>query len=72
MINKKRLLSYMALSGHNYRTLSIALGINKNTFGNKINGKVPFNTYEVARICEVCNINDPQAKIDIFLSGMTQ
>ena len=72
MINKRLLKSYMALSGHNNRTLSIALGVSKNTIGDKINGKTPFNTCEVARICELCNITDPQAKIDIFLSGMTQ
>lgn len=43
------------------------LGISINGITNKLNGRSEFKAGEVAKICEVLSINDPQDKIDIFL-----
>lgn len=64
-INK--LKGKMAEKGYSQRSLAAALGISKNTLNAKVNGKVPFNTLEVAKICEVLEIREGSEKVAIFL-----
>lgn len=48
----------------------VAAGINlhKNTFSQKMTGKVQFNTDEIMRLCDFLDITDPAKKVAIFLS----
>lgn len=72
MVNKNKLMSFAVANGLNQRTLSILIRNSENTFSKKINGKIPFSTDEVIRICEECKINDIQDKVDIFLCQVSQ
>ena len=41
--------------------------MSKNTLNSKVNGKIPFNTDEIERICTSLSIVDPVEKASIFL-----
>ena len=41
--------------------------MSKNTLNSKVNGKIPFNTVEIERICEKLGIHDGAEKASIFL-----
>lgn len=54
-------------AGYNQKTIATLINMSPNTFGKKINGKTPFNTDEIGKICEVLLISSDQEKIEIFL-----
>lgn len=54
-------------AGYSQRSLALELGMSKNTLNAKVNGKVPFNTIEIERICEKLGIRDVAEKAAIFL-----
>lgn len=62
-----KLKGKIAEAGYSQRSLAMELGMSKNTLNSKINGKVPFNTDEIERICEKLNIHDNAEKAAIFL-----
>lgn len=66
MANNK-LKGKIAEKGYTQRALAEKLGMSKNTLSAKINRKVPFNTVEVAKICEILDIRDGAEKAAIFL-----
>lgn len=55
-------------AGYSQRSLALELGISKNTLNAKINGKLPFNTVEIEKICEKLGIHDCVEKASIFLA----
>lgn len=72
MINKKLLLSKMVAEGENQGTLADKIGVSKNTFCAKINGKGFFNTQEISDICDILKIEDGGEKAEIFLANPSQ
>ena len=67
MIDKNRLLGAMAREGYSQRRLAQILKISKNTLNTKINGRTPFDTDLIDRICAVLNITDYKERGRIFL-----
>lgn len=55
-------------AGYSQRSLAAEIGMSKNTLNSKINGKKPFNTVEIERLCEKLGIYDGAEKASIFLS----
>lgn len=55
-------------AGFSQRSLASALGMSKNTLNSKVNGKTPFNTIEIERICKILGIYDAAEKASIFLN----
>ena len=68
MINKKLLLSKMVVKGESQSTMADKIGVSKNTFCAKINGKGFFNTQEISDICDILGIEDGSEKAEIFLA----
>lgn len=64
----RKLKGKIAEAGYSQRSLAAELGMSKNTLNSKINGKIPFNTLEIERICEKLGIVDGTEKAAIFLS----
>ena len=54
-------------AGYTQRSLAKEIGMSKNTLNSKINGKIPFNTDEIERICICLSIVNPVEKASIFL-----
>lgn len=54
-------------AGYSQRSLAAALGMSKNTLNAKVNGKIPFNTNEIEKICDKLGIYDGAEKAAIFL-----
>ena len=67
MINVNALAGRIASAGYSKTRLAKELGVSKNTFCDKANGKRPFNTLEIERICEKLGITSGAEKADIFL-----
>lgn len=63
-----KLKGKIAEAGYSQRSLAVELGMSKNTLNSKVNGKAPFNTFEVELICEKLGICDAAEKAAIFLS----
>ncbi len=54
-------------AGYTQKSLAKEIGMSKNTLNSKINGKIPFNTDEIERICSCLSIVNPVEKASIFL-----
>lgn len=54
-------------AGYSQRSLARELGISKNTLNAKVNGKTPFNTVEIEKLCDKLGISDCAEKASIFL-----
>ena len=54
-------------AGFSQRSLAKELGMSKNTLNSKVNGKIPFNTVEIRRLCDILNIDSNDEKASIFL-----
>lgn len=68
MLNKYKLLAKMVESGYTQRSLAKRIGISKNTFNSKVNGKGYFDTKQIEDICDVLNITSGMEKSEIFLA----
>lgn len=66
-MNKLKFLGKMVESGYTQKSLAVELGMSENTLGSRINGRSPFDTNEIDKICELCKIQDPIEKATIFL-----
>lgn len=66
-MNKNKLAGAIASAGLTQRELAKKIGISKNTFSAKMNGKSFFNTDEIDKICNELLICDNIEKVDIFL-----
>ena len=71
-MNGNLLRGEIAARGYTLRELANLSGISRTSLSAKINGKRPFDTDEVVRLCEVLGITDPVKKIDIFLTTSSQ
>lgn len=58
--------------GFSQTSLAPKVGMSKNTLNAKVNGRIPFNTDEIMRMCTVLNIVDNVEKSVIFLGGSSQ
>ena len=72
MIDKNRLRAAIVREGHTQRTLAEKVGVSVNTISAKLNRRIPFNTDEIEKICEVLSITDPAEKVQIFLAPSSQ
>ncbi len=68
MVNKTLLMKEIVGAGYNQKSFSKKIGMNKNTFNSRINGKSDFTTGEVDACCKALNIVDAEMKVLIFLS----
>lgn len=66
-MSDNKLKGKIAEKGYSQRRLADALGVSKNTLNAKVNKRIPFNTVEIAKICEVLDIHDAAEKAAIFL-----
>lgn len=67
-MNKNLLLGKIAASGLTCKQVATLIGVSKNTFSAKINGKTYFDTEQIDRLCDVLHIDDDEEKVKIFLS----
>lgn len=67
-MNSAKLKGKILEAGYTQRTLADPMGMSKNTLNGKINGRIPFNTLEINRLCEILGISDDSEKVHIFLS----
>lgn len=72
MLNKNKLLGAIVSAGMTQNQVASKIGVSKNTFSAKINGKSCFDTAQVEKICEVIGVTDPVEKANIFLSQSSQ
>ena len=68
MTDKYKLRAKMALAGVSQNELADKIGMSKNTFSGKINGRGCFTTDQVNKICNVLQITDAGEKVEIFLA----
>lgn len=66
-MQKKQLLSQMALKGKSPSQIAREIGICENSMYNKLNGKRPFTVGEAQKICDVLGIEDDGIRSLIFL-----
>ena len=66
-VNKKMLLSVMALNGDNQSTLAAALDLPHSAISCRLKGKIDFRVSEIVRIRKRYNLN-PQQVFDIFFT----
>ena len=59
-LNVPRLKSQMVLNGYTNEKLSKELGISKSAFSKKLTGKVEFSRYELEKLIEILDIDDPR------------
>lgn len=64
---RNKLKGKIVEAGYTQRSLAKEVGMSKNTLNSKVNGKTPFNTDEIERICTSLSIVDPVEKASIFL-----
>ena len=67
-MSNNKLKGKIAEAGYSQRSLAAELGMSKNTLNAKVNGKIPFNTVEIERLCDKLEIYDGAEKAAIFLS----
>ena len=67
-----KLKGKIAEAGYSQCSLAAELKISRNSLNSKINGKTPFNTVEIERICEKLGISDRAEKAAIFLEHASQ
>lgn len=72
MLNKNKLLGAIVSAGMTQNQVAARIGVSKNTFSAKMNGKTYFNIDQVEKICALVGITDPVEKADIFLSQSSQ
>lgn len=72
MVNKNRLLGFIASAGLTQTSLAQKIGMNKDTLSLKINNRSDFKTGEIERICSVLQITKAADKVDIFLCKTSQ
>lgn len=72
MIDKKKLLGKMIYAGYDQTQFSKLIGMSKNSFSSKINGKGYFDTKQILQMCKLLDIDTDKEKVDIFLRDASQ
>lgn len=62
------LISLIERSGLKKSYIADKVGFSRTTFCKKINNKVPFNQYEIERLCEILKISDLKVKEAVFFA----
>ena len=62
----------IVMAGYSQRSLAKELHMSVNTLNSKVNGKIPFDTDEVTRLCDLIHITDDAEKAYIFLTKSSQ
>lgn len=71
-MNGNKLRAHIFSAGYTQGKLAREIGISPNTMSAKINGKSPFDTIEIERICRILGITSSKDKAEIFLSHSSQ
>lgn len=72
MMNIAKLKGKIVENGLSQHACAKAIGMSKNTFNSRVNGKSQFNLDEISRLCSLLNINDVEEKVNIFLPNSSQ
>lgn len=67
MVNTALLCDRISAAGFTHADVAKAIGMSKNTFSAYLNGKKSFRVDQINIMCELLNIHDNDAKIQIFL-----
>ena len=67
-MNARKLAAALVENGLTQKEAAKQIGLSANSFSARMVGKHPFNTDEVQKLCELLRIDDPQTKVEIFLS----
>jgi len=70
MVNKNLLMGKIVGSGNTQTSIAQKMGISKNTFNEKINGKKRFYSDEVLRVCEIVGVDTAEEMAKIFYPGI--
>lgn len=65
---RNKLKGKMVEAGYSQLSLAKEIGMSRNTLSSKLNGKTPFNTDEIERICDKLGIIDNAERAAIFLT----
>jgi len=68
MLNKRMLAGQIIIAGYTHAQVAKMLGISKNTFSARMNGRGFFDTDQVVKLCEILEITDPYEKERIFFA----
>lgn len=63
-----KIFGIMAEKGISQRELAEKIGLSLETVNGRLNGRKPFKTDEVIKLCEILGITDPKTKAEIFLT----
>ena len=67
-MNARKLAAALVENGLTQKEAAKQIGLSANSFSARMVGKRPFNADEVQKLCELLRIDDPQTKVEIFLS----
>lgn len=67
MTDTKTLKDKIRAKGYKISFVAAYLGISHASLSNKINNRTDFKSIEIAKLCDLLNIEDPAEKSDIFL-----
>jgi len=68
LLNKNKLRGAIVAAGMTQNEVAARIGISRNTFSAKVNGKTCFDSDQIEKICQIVGIIDPAEKANIFLS----
>lgn len=68
MTNTEMLNALIERLGLKKSFIAKKVGCSRTTLYKKINNEIPFNQYEIERMCKVLNINDLRTKEAIFFA----
>ena len=67
-MNANLLRGEIVSKGMTMQEVAKYVGLSRNSFSARVQGRVPFNSNEIVRICELLQIEDASKKVSIFLS----
>jgi len=67
LINTMKAKAAMVAAGYTQTSLAPEMNMSVNTINSKINGKTPFDVDEAVRFCDICNVDSPTERAEIFL-----
>lgn len=65
-MNKDLIKNAISDSGLKLSFIAMKLGISREGFYNKVNGKTEFNVSEINKFCEILNLKDPERDAIFF------
>lgn len=68
MTNTEMLIELIERSGLKKSYIADKVGFSRTTFSKKIKNIVPFNQYEIERLCEILKISDLKTKEAVFFA----